>query len=123
MDFRYEKESGKVKADLITLAEESFSSTNPLLLFDPVSTWKKTYLEPDSYTLRELLVPVFISGQCVYTSPSVMEIREYCIKEQDTLWDEARRLINPHIVYVDLSAKLYWMKTDLLDSFAANINN
>lgn len=119
----YEKESGKVKADLITLAEESFSSTNPLLLFDPVSTWKKTYLEPDSYTLRELLVPVFISGQCVYTSPTVMEIRDYCTKEQDTLWDEARRLINPHIVYVDLSAKLYWMKTDLLDSFAANINN
>jgi nicotinate phosphoribosyltransferase len=45
-----------------------------------------------------------------------MDIRDYCIKEQDTLWDEARRLINPHIVYVDLSVKLYRMKTELLDS-------
>lgn len=114
----YEKETGKVKADLITLAEETFRSEDPLLLFDPIATWKKTYLAPGTYTLRELLVPVFLNGECVYTSPSVMEIRDYCIKEQDTLWDEAKRLINPHIVYVDLSVKLYRMKTDLLDTMA-----
>src|SRR5690606_12307107 len=81
----YEKESGKVKADLITLADEHFSSENPLLLFDPLATWKKTYLEPNTYTLRELLVPIFINGKCVYESPSVMDIREYCAKEQETL--------------------------------------
>lgn len=114
----YEKDSGKLKADLITLADEEFSSDQPLLLFDPLATWKKTRLEPDTYILRELLVPVFLSGKCVYTSPSVMEIRDYCLKEQETLWDEVRRLINPHIVYVDLSAKLYRMKTELLDSLA-----
>jgi nicotinate phosphoribosyltransferase len=28
-------------------------------------------------------------------------------KEQDTLWDETRRLVNPHKVYVDLSRELY----------------
>ncbi|MDF2514462.1 MAG: pncB [Herbinix sp.] len=116
----YEKESGKVKADLITLADETFNSEDPLLLFDPVATWKKTYLAPGTYTLRELLVPVFLAGECVYTSPSVMDIRDYCLKEQDTLWDEAKRLINPHIVYVDLSVKLYRMKTDLLDTLAEN---
>ncbi|MBB2181357.1 nicotinate phosphoribosyltransferase [Lachnospiraceae bacterium MD1] len=114
----YEKESGKVKADLIALADEEFSPENPLLLFDPLATWKKTYLEPNTYTLRELLVPIFLKGKCVYTSPSVMEIRDYCAKEQDSLWDEVRRLINPHIVYVDLSVRLYRMKTDLLDSLA-----
>ena len=113
----YEKESGKIKADLIALNEEKLSSSNSLLLFDPLATWKKTYLEADSYILRELLVPIFISGKCIYTSPSVMEIREYSKKEQDTLWDEARRLVNPHLVYVDLSNKLYQMKTGLLDSY------
>ncbi len=117
----YEKESGKVKADLICMADEVFTTDNPMLLFDPVATWKKTYLAPNSYTLKELLVPVFLSGECVYTSPTVMDIRDYCIKEQDTLWDEARRLINPHIVYVDLSVKLYRMKTELLDSLTENI--
>ncbi|HHV09445.1 MAG TPA: nicotinate phosphoribosyltransferase [Clostridiales bacterium] len=116
----YEKESGKVKADLIALADETFRSEDPLLLFDPIATWKKTYLAPDTYTLRELLVPIFLAGECVYTSPSVMEIRDYCLKEQDTLWDEAKRLINPHLVYIDLSVKLYRMKTELLDTLAEN---
>ncbi|WP_429142983.1 nicotinate phosphoribosyltransferase [Anaerotaenia torta] len=116
----YEKESGKVMADLIALNEETFHPSEGLLLFDPIATWKKTYLKPDTYTLRELLVPVFLSGECVYTSPSVMEIRDYCLKEQDSLWDEARRLINPHEVYVDLSLKLYRMKTGLLDSLTGH---
>ncbi len=113
----YERESGKIKADLITLADETFTEDMPLLLFDPIATWKKTYLEPGSYTLRELLIPVFLQGRCVYNSPSVMDIRAYCTREQETLWDEARRLVNPHIVYVDLSNKLYQLKTQLLDSY------
>lgn len=113
----YEKDSGKIKADLITLEDEHFTSDKPLLLFDPIATWKKTYLKPDSYVLRELLVPIFLNGKCVYSSPSVMEIREYCTKEQNSLWDECRRLTNPHNVYVDLSHKLYDLKTTLLNNY------
>ena len=112
----YDKESHKVIADLITLEEEVFFEEEPLILFDPQATWKKTYLDGGSYTLRELLVPIFISGQCVYESPSVMDIREYCQKEQDSLWDESRRIVNPHRVYVDLSSKLYKLKTDLINN-------
>ena len=67
---------------------------------------------------RELLVPVFKKGECVYTSPSVMDIRDYCKKEQETLWDETRRLNNPHQVYVDLSDKLFRIKTGLLDQMS-----
>jgi putative nicotinate phosphoribosyltransferase len=117
----YEKESGKVKADLITLEDEVFTPDKPMLLFDPVATWKKTFLDEGSYTLRELLHPIFLSGECVYTSPSVMEIRDYCQKELDTIWDEVRRLINPHIVYIDLSKKLYETKTKLLDSLTDKV--
>lgn len=111
----YEKESGKIKADLIALEDEVFDENEPLLLFDPLEPWKKTLLEPGTYTMRELMVPVFLDGKCVYTSPSVMEIREYCQKELNTLWDETRRLVNPHQVYVDLSSKLYHIKIQLLD--------
>jgi nicotinate phosphoribosyltransferase len=118
----YEKESGKIKADLIALVGENFSESNPLLLFDPIATWKKTYLKPGTYTMREMLVPIFIDGKCVYESPSVMEIRDYCMKELDTLWDETRRLVNPHDVYVDLSNELYHMKSSLLDSYNAYIS-
>lgn len=111
----YEKDSGKVKADLICLEDEIFSEDEELLLFDPAEPWKKTRLQPGEFTLREIMVQVFDQGECCYRSPSVMEMRDVCQKELATLWDETRRLVNPHNVYVDLSKKLYDMKIELLD--------
>lgn len=111
----YDKENGKILADLISLADERFSEDEDLLIFDPIDTWKKTKLQAGMFTIRELLVPVFEKGICVYNSPKVMEIRDICSKEQDTLWDETRRLVNPHKVHVDLSDKLYNIKKELLD--------
>ena len=111
----YEKASGKIKADLICLVDEKFDENEPLLLFDPLEPWKKTKLQGGSYIMREIMVPIFLKGECCYESPKVMDIREYCRKELDTLWDETRRLVNPHKVYVDLSKKLYDIKIELLD--------
>jgi len=111
----YDKESGKIRADLIALADETFDASQDLLIFDSIETWKKTKLKGGSYSIRELLVPIFQKGECVYTSPSVMEIRDYCTREKDTLWDETKRLVNPHEVYVDLSDKLFRIKSGLLD--------
>ncbi|MFQ9511632.1 MAG: nicotinate phosphoribosyltransferase [Lachnospiraceae bacterium] len=116
----YDKENHKIIADLICLAEEQFNESDPMMLFDPIDTWKKTYLEPDTYTMRELLVPIFINGQCVYESPNVMAIRDYCKEELETLWPETRRLVNPHEVYVDLSQKLFQLKNHLLDEVNNN---
>ena len=113
----YDKNTGKIIADLICLVGEQYDSSNSLLLFDPIETWKKTKLAPGSYTLRELMVPVFLEGKCVYRSPKVMDIQAYCKKELDTLWDESKRLINPHTVHVDLSNELWHMKNQLLDSY------
>lgn len=114
----YEKESGKMKADLISLVGEKFSEDKDIMIFDPIETWKKTKLKAGTYTLREILVPVFKSGECIYESPKVMEIRDYCFKELDTLWDETKRLVNPHKVYVDLSDELFKMKAELLDKLS-----
>ena len=68
--------------------------------------------------MREILVPVFINGACVYNSPSVTEIAAYCKEEKETLWDETKRLFNPHKVYVDLSKKLYDEKQALLNQMS-----
>ena len=111
----YEKENGKLKADLICLVDDVFDESKDLVIFDPQATWKKTHLKGGTYTMKELMVKVFDKGECIYQSPSVMEIREFCKKEQETLWDETRRLVNPHEVYVDLSDRLYAMKTKLLN--------
>ena len=111
----YDKETGKIKADLICLVGEVFDETKDMKLFDPNAPWKKTTLPGGSYTLRELLVPVFQKGECVYESPSVMDIQRYCTREKDTIWDETKRFVNPQEIYVDLSDKLYEMKTALLN--------
>ena len=113
----YSRESHKVIADLICLVDEHYDETNSLLLFDPVATWKKTLLAPGTYTMRELLIPIFKDGVRVYESPKVMEIREYCQKEKETLWEETKRLVNPHEVHVDLSNELWHMKQQLLDDY------
>ncbi len=119
----YEKDSGKLKADLICLVDENFSEEESLLLFDPSEPWKKTRLAAGTFTLRELMIPIFKDGECCYNSPKVMEIRSYCQQELDTLWDETRRFVNPHKVYVDLSKKLYDIKIDLLDQMSEKSNN
>ena len=115
----YSKSTGKIKADLICLNDEVFNTDETMIIFDPVDTWKKTKVLGGTYEMRELLVPVIKEGKRVYTSPSVMELREFCQKEQNTLWDESRRFVNPQKVYVDLSQKLYDMKKDLLEEMSS----
>ena len=42
----------------------------------------------------------------------------HCAEEKKTLWDETKRLFNPHKVYVDLSRKLYDEKQALLNQMS-----
>lgn len=110
----YDKENGKIKADLICLADETFDVSEEMTLFDPNEPWKKTTLSGDSYTMTEMLVPVIQDGKRIYNTPSVMEIQRICNAQKDTLWDENKRFINPAQIHVDLSQKLYDMKQSLL---------
>ena len=114
----YDKAAGKIRADLICLADETFDEACDMNLFDPNEPWKKTRIAGGTYTLRELLVPVFENGKCVYDSPKVMDIQAACTKEKDTIWDETKRFVNPSRIYVDLSDKLYRLKHDLLNDMS-----
>lgn len=110
----YDNDTGKIRADYICLADETFDTEQDLTIFDPNEPWKKTRLAGGSYHMREMLIPVFQHGSCVYQSPSVMEIQAVCTKEKETVWDETKRFVNPAKIYVDLSDKLYAMKQRLL---------
>lgn len=114
----YGKDTGKIIADLIALSDEHFDENDELILFDPIETWKKTRLCGGSYTIKPLLVHVFEKGKCIYNNrPSVKELQAVCKKDLETLWDESKRLVNPHTVHVDLSQKLYDLKQELLDKY------
>lgn len=111
----YDNETRKIKADLICLVGEHYNISEDLRIFDPISTWKKSTIPGGTYHMRELLVPVFLNGQCVYESPDTMSIKAICQQELNTLWDENRRLMNPQTVYVDLSQPLFDLKHRLLE--------
>lgn len=114
----YDKKTQKIKADLIALDHETIDESKSLRLFDSTATWKKMNLAPGSYTIRELLVPIFMNGECVYNSPKTMEIRDYCKQELDSLWAEHKRLKNPHTVPVDITDELLALKRKMIEELS-----
>ncbi len=108
----YDNESGIATADLMCVHDEVINPEEPLELFDPVETWKRKVCT--NYSIKELLVPIFKNGECVYESPALPKIRAYCKEQVMKLWEEVQRFENPHRYYVDLSEKLWNIKHDLL---------
>ena len=111
----YDKFTGKAEADVIYLrSEEEYDETEPLTITHPPERWKTTTFR--NYTLKSLLVPIFLGGELVYKMPSLKEIKEYAKSEIAALWDEHKRLDNPHIYKVDLSDALYELKNTMLET-------
>ena len=108
----FENATGKAMADYVCLFEEQPDFTQPLELFDPEATWKRKTVS--DFTAVPLLVPIFQKGRLVYQKPSIDDIRAYCVRQVDTLWDEVKRFENPHNYYVDLSQKLWDVRAQLL---------
>lgn len=111
----YDNETGKAIADLITLEDEIVDDSKPYELFDRDFTWKRKIVE--NYTAKPLLQKIFDKGRCVYSYPTIDDIKNYCKEQIDTLWDEVLRFENPHNYYVDLSQKLWDLKSSLLAKY------
>ena len=112
----YDNESGKAIADVLTLHDEVIDSEKPYVIFDPVHTWKRKTVT--NFTARKLLVKIFEKGNPVYDVPPLKEVREYCQRELDTIWDEVKRFENPHSYYVDLSQDLWNVRNSLLEKYS-----
>ena len=110
----YDNKTGKATADLIALSHESYDTSKPLTIYDPVNTWKSMTLT--DYSMKELQVQIFDKGECVYESPSLKEIQQHCAEDLDTFWDQYKRLLNPHRYKVDLSDSLWMLKNSMLQS-------
>ncbi len=108
----FDNESGKAVADVITLADEVIDSSEPYTIFDPEQTYKRTTL--NDFTAKKLKVQIFSKGKCVYTSPDIEQIKNYCKEQLELIWEEVKRFENPHEYYVDLSQKLWELKHRLL---------
>ncbi len=112
----FDRETGKAVADVITLHDEVINDNEPYEIFDPEYTWKRKTVT--NFNAKKLMVKVFEKGRCVYESPDLNTIRDYCREQVDTLWEEVRRFENPHRYYVDLSQPLWDMREKLLHEYA-----
>lgn len=110
----FDKQSGKALGDVLCVHDEVIDESKPYTLFDPIHTWKKKILT--DYEVKPLLVPIFEKGKKVYDSPDIHDIRNYCISQLDTLWEQIKRFEYPQTYYVDLSKKLWTVKNNLLES-------
>ena len=106
-------DTGKAIADYLTVYDEIVDDSRPLTIFDPDATWKKK--EVYNFTAKELQTPIFRGGELVYDLPALPDIRQYCLEQVDTLWEEVKRFDNPHKYYVDLSQRLWDVKHGLLE--------
>ena len=105
-------DTGKAIADYMTVYDETVDDSGEMEIFDPEATWKTKTVY--NFTAKELRVPIFKNGKLVYDLPDLKTIRQYCMEQVETLWDEVKRFDNPHTYYVDLSQKLWDIKYGLL---------
>lgn len=104
---------GMAQADLICLEDDTFDTSQPLTVFHPEQTWKKTTFE--NYEIKELMVPIFKDGKLVYDMPTLDEI---CKNEDENIkafFPEYRRVVNTQDYKVDLSQNLWNLKHELLN--------
>ena len=109
----YDNKTKKAIADVIALADEKIDEKE-YMIFDPQNPWKKKTLK--DYEIRELQEKIFENGKLIYKNPSLKEIAKYSKKELDSMWEEVKRIENPHKYYVDLSKKLWILKNNMLNN-------
>lgn len=114
----YDNESKKAIADVVTLHDEVIEDDGEYEIFHPIYTWKKKRLT--NFTAKPLLVQIYKEGKLIYDLPSLEEIKNKAKEELDSLWDETKRLENPHEYVVDLSYDLWTIKEDLLCKHGKN---
>lgn len=116
----FDKDNNKALADVITVDGESLPEEcgegEGYEIFDPNAIWKRKTLT--NFYAKNIRVPLFLNGECVYKSPVIEEIKKNCEEQMKTLWDEMLRFENPQTYYVDLSQALWDMKEELLNKAA-----
>ena len=114
----YDNKTGKAEADLIALRDEVFDEKQPLTIFHPKDTWKKTTFT--DYTMRPLSRLYIQDGKLLSPLPALTDICTYAEGEKESFWDEYKRPDNPHVYKVDLSQRLFDLKNQLISQIREN---
>lgn len=89
------------------------------LLIDPLDPTRQRSLKK-SWTAKDLLVPIFRSGECVYESPSLAQIRKTTQEELSYFQSGIKRFIHPHEYIVGMEKTLYDLKINLISQIRSS---
>jgi len=110
-----DKTTGKDFADVLTIHDEEKPAGDEYPIVDLISA--KHFKRIGNFEARELLVPIFKGGELVYEKPTLDEIRKTCEENVNSVWEEVLRFENPHRYYVDLSSKLWVLRSSMLEEY------
>ncbi len=111
----YTKDDHKIIGDLIMLMDEHIDDTKDFVLYDPFFTWKKKHLKAGTYTVKEMLEPIFKEGKLVYQKPNLAEICAYAKEQIETLWPQFYRLVSPPENRVYISQSIFDLRKELAE--------
>jgi len=89
------------------------------VLIDPLDPTRQRSLGK-SWTARDMLVPIFQGGQCVYQSPSLANIRATTKEELGHFQSGLKRFIHPHEYIVGMEKTLYDLKLNLISQIRSH---
>lgn len=96
-----------------TIYDAASGIPSPGVFVDPLDPTRQRNIDK-KWEARDLLVPIFKNGTCIYNLPSLDTIRASAKKELSRLPSGIKRFINPHEYPVGMEQKLYQQKVDLI---------
>lgn len=122
--WRVYDQRGKATADLLALEDEQPGSEEQIILHHPFQASKYRVLHTNAVTeIEPLLEDILQEGNVVAELPPIEGLRRRRDLDVERLDPGVRRLMNPHIYHVSLSAKLWKMKQELISSALSPIRN
>ncbi|MGX7109164.1 nicotinate phosphoribosyltransferase [Facklamia miroungae] len=114
------KKDGKVEGDYVALIDERPDQLDELFMFHPVHTYINKTVK--NFEARPLLEDIFKEGKQVYDLPNILEIKAYLDDRINCLWEEYKRILNPHLYPVDLSQALYDLKMNSIQEVREQVD-
>lgn len=109
---RFFDEKGQYLSDMLFDIESPSPQRN--VFIDPVDPTRQKEMPADT-PYKDLLVPIFRRGKCVYQSPSLQEMRAHTLAELGRFSSSVRRFLYPEPYFVGLEKSLHELKMRLIE--------
>lgn len=105
---------GLASADVVALIDENLTSADTLQLHHPHREVQRTLSASAISEIEPMMEEVFSGGSRTDGSPGLETLRERRHLDLERLDTGVRRLVNPHIYHVSLTAELKQLQVDLV---------